>query len=722
MKRIYSIIVLFIVLISNSFSQQLELSSEPQDISAGAEYSIYLQKLIDSGLDTGLRFNGTIPPHSNPTGIEAITTIEGINFDEDASNSSFYHIPPDPHGAAGPSHLVSVTNTSIEWFTKAGVTQNSQSLASFFSSLSPLTGTFDPKVIYDQYDGRFVVVTLERTTSPSNTSRIFVAVSQTSDPNDGWYYISINSAITIGTLSWADYPGFAVGNNAVFITNNMFSFSTGLFTGARLWIINKSPFYSGGAGSVTVHNPYPSGQETTYQPAQMFGTPPTNVGTFLVAYSGLSDGTNEYTNIVRVDNPITTPSFNFQQKSLGNIDNTTSGSYLNAPQLGTATLINTNDRRSQNAVWRNNTLWTTFTVIPNSGADAGQVTAHWIKVNTTNLVTLVISDQGNIGGETIAANCYTFFPSIAVNNNDEMCVGFSASASTIYAGCYYTGRASTDPAGFTIVPDVVKAGLDYYIRTFGSGRNRWGDYSGTSVDPSTQSFYLFNQYALSRGTILSGEDGRWGTVFGLVPVGSLPVELTSFSATTIGSTVKLNWQTATEVNNYGFDVERCALSAERQAWEKIGFVNGSGNSNSPKDYSFVDDKISDGKPAYRTDRYSYRLKQIDNDGSYSYSDVVKVEALTVKDFAVYQNYPNPFNPITSIKFKIPVDSKVKITVSNILGEELETLFEGPQNPGIHEVVWNGNNYASGVYFANVQINAIDGSSNFNKTIKMILNK
>ncbi len=86
-------------------------------------------------------------------------------------------------------------------------------------------------------------------------------------------------------------------------------------------------------------------------------------------------------------------------------------------------------------------------------------------------------------------------------------------------------------------------------------RNRWGDYSGTSVDPSTQSFYLFNQYALTRGTLFGGEDGRWGTSFGLVPVGSLPVELTSFSATTIGKDVKLSWNTATEVNNFGFDVE-----------------------------------------------------------------------------------------------------------------------------------------------------------------------
>ncbi len=88
--------------------------------------------------------------------------------------------------------------------------------------------------------------------------------------------------------------------------------------------------------------------------------------------------------------------------------------------------------------------------------------------------TISISDQGNIGGESIATGCYTFFPSIAVNNNNEICVGLSASAPTIYPGSYYSGRVSTDPAGTTITPDVMKAGLDYYIRTFGSGKKQVG--------------------------------------------------------------------------------------------------------------------------------------------------------------------------------------------------------------------------------------------------------
>jgi hypothetical protein len=163
----------------------------------------------------------------------------------------------------------------------------------------------------------------------------------------------------------------------------------------------------------------------------------------------------------------------------------------------------------------------------------------------------------------------------------------------------------------------------------------------------------------------------------------LPVELRSFSATVIGKDVKLSWNTATEINNYGFEIERSALSAERQSWEKIGFVNGNGNSNSPKDYSFVDDFA--GKPAYRTGRYSYRLKQIDNDGQFEYSKTIEVDINGVKKFELSQNYPNPFNPTTTIRYNLPEATNVKLTLFNILGQELRTLINEVKEAGTHTI-------------------------------------
>jgi len=229
----------------------------------------------------------------NPNAPALITSIEGINFDENANNTGFFQIPPDPSGAAGLNHVVSVVNSSIEWHTKTGIQQNSQSLQNFFSAAvpgttdDPLTGTFDPKVIYDQYSNRFVVVTLEQQgrdggiNNPSNDrSRIYVAVSDDADPNGTWFGYSINSLVNIGgTNYWADYPGFAVGQDAVYITNNVFKFDgDGAFGGSRLWVIPKTPFYSGGTPSNTIYDPSTLAglgfQLGTLQPAHTFGTTP----------------------------------------------------------------------------------------------------------------------------------------------------------------------------------------------------------------------------------------------------------------------------------------------------------------------------------------------------------------------------------------------------------------------------------------------------------------
>ncbi|MBP9083870.1 MAG: T9SS type A sorting domain-containing protein [Bacteroidia bacterium] len=174
------------------------------------------------------------------------------------------------------------------------------------------------------------------------------------------------------------------------------------------------------------------------------------------------------------------------------------------------------------------------------------------------------------------------------------------------------------------------------------------------------------------------------------PAGPLPVELTTFTASVIGSRVKLSWQTATEINNYGFEVERCALSAERQAWENIGFISGNGNSNSQKSYSFMDENISVGK-------YSYRLKQIDNDGTFEFSSTIEVDLGIPKDFQLSQNYPNPFNPMTKIQYTLPVDAQVTLQIYSITGELMESLVSEYQTSGSYTIDFDGSNFASGTY-------------------------
>ena len=191
--------------------------------------------------------------------------------------------------------------------------------------------------------------------------------------------------------------------------------------------------------------------------------------------------------------------------------------------------------------------------------------------------------------------------------------------------------------------------------------------------------------------------------------GSLPVELTTFSAEVKGMAVVLNWQTATEVNNYGFDVEHKTQEVRSEKWEKIGFVDGHGNRNSPKSYSFTDINPTGGN------KFFYRLKQIDNDGTYEYSEIVEVEFVPT-EFALYQNYPNPCNPSTKIKYTIPQETSVTIKIFDILGNEVMTLVSEKQEAGSYDVEFDGSNLVSGIYIYQMQAGA------FNNTKKMLIIK
>ena len=198
--------------------------------------------------------------------------------------------------------------------------------------------------------------------------------------------------------------------------------------------------------------------------------------------------------------------------------------------------------------------------------------------------------------------------------------------------------------------------------------------------------------------------------------GPLPVELYSFTASQKGNDVILNWTTKTEVNNYGFEIEKAVGSKELEvgSWSKIGFVKGNGNSNSPKKYSFVDNKLTFGK-------YSYRLKQIDTDGGFEYSKVVEVNISVTDNFRLEQNYPNPFNPKTIIKYSIPFESNVTIKLHNILGETIQSLLNKFIQPGKYQLEFVADNLSSGIYIYSIEITGTNREV-LQLYRKMILNK
>lgn len=274
-----------------------------------------------------------------------------------------------------------------------------------------------------------------------------------------------------------------------------------------------------------------------------------------------------------------------------------------------------------------------------------------------------------------------------------------------------------------IKPDLMAMGSGVYVaRT--SSQTSYGNSNGTSfscpllagaaalvlsVDPTLTPMEILD--LLRQTASQSNNPDRfmgWGIIntldaIELIPV---PVELTLFSGSYVNGAVHLEWTTATETNNFGFEVQK---RYDNTSYEKIGFVSGNGTTTNGMQYSFEDNGLLTG-------RIYYRLKQLDFNGDFEYSNEIMVEVLNLTDYQLFQNYPNPFNPSTSIKYSVPARSKIKISLYDIIGNEVSTLFEGIQESGVHDINLTADNLPSGVYFVSMI------AENFSKAIKITLMK
>ncbi len=208
-------------------------------------------------------------------------------------------------------------------------------------------------------------------------------------------------------------------------------------------------------------------------------------------------------------------------------------------------------------------------------------------------------------------------------------------------------------------------------------------------DPTVQGNPLGPAQGTLRNDIghLGGSNSQWG--YSKWPT---PVELISFSAVANGKEILLSWSTATELNNYGFEIQRKALGSE---FATVAFVKGQGTTTNINEYNFTDNNLDEGK-------YFYRLKQMDFDGLYSYSRVVEVEVRTLDKFTLEQNYPNPFNPTTTIGYVLQEKSNAKLTLLNAFGEEIAVLVNEEQDKGYHKVEFNGSKLVKRSLFLSAQ--------------------
>ncbi|MHB1050224.1 MAG: LamG-like jellyroll fold domain-containing protein [Bacteroidota bacterium] len=307
------------------------------------------------------------------------------------------------------------------------------------------------------------------------------------------------------------------------------------------------------------------------------------------------------------------------------------------------------------------------------------------------------------------------------------------SCATNADGVFYT--AAIDVHAFTTTPTVTVSDNDKTWTV-----NKWSEgilktVSGAGIDElntvtSNTSSTLTLQNSFTTTPVLDSKDTPNDTWFGVQLTGEtsqwvssdvpMPVELHDFTARINGRGVELAWRTATEVNNYGFDVERKELSHRLigslnqstdesiNHWTKIGFVEGNGTTNAPKSYTFIDGSASG--------TVAYRLKQIDRDGSFEYSNQVEVTIAAPNEFALMQNHPNPFNPVTSINYTLPVAGHVSLKIYDMLGKEVATLVNGVQDAGAKIASFDASQLPSGIYFYTLRTN------NFNATRKMMLVK
>lgn len=189
----------------------------------------------------------------------------------------------------------------------------------------------------------------------------------------------------------------------------------------------------------------------------------------------------------------------------------------------------------------------------------------------------------------------------------------------------------------------------------------------------------------------------------------VPVELTSFTASASDGEVLLKWETATEVNNRGFEIERIDKQNGNNTWQTIGFIKGNGSTTNPSHYSFIDNNIL-------TDVYSYRLKQLDFDGTFEYSNEIDVLIESPVEFSLSQNYPNPFNPATIINYQLAENSFVTLKIYDVLGNEVTTLVNEPHPAGAFSIQFDGSTLASGMYIYKLM------TENFTASKKMMLLK
>jgi len=404
-------------------------------------------------------------------------------------------IPPDPHMAAGPAHIMGTINSVFGIWDKDGTLLKLIDADDWFADVHPDGGTFDPQVVYDHFEDRWVLLYIA---TADTTSTLLLSVSDDADPLGTWCTWSIpgNQNGSTPNPNLNDYPKIGLDDEAIYVTSNQFDLTDGSYLYTKIRIIGKAQLYDGECGAVTftdiwdLRNPSFLGSPTfTTVPAVTFGSP--GVEYFVDVDFVFQTGT--FVNLWSLTDPLGTPTLTAEA-----IPVTAFNSPPDADQRGgSTTLIDVGGRRNRNVVYQDGSVWTAHSVADESGLFTQ---ARYVRIDVN---TGTATEDAAFGAE----NFWYYYPAVHPDGNGNLVMAFTRSGLTEFASARYTGRQTTDAPGLQ-ASALLKAGETNYVKTFGNVRNRWGDYNGIALDPADSSkVWMFVEYA-------SSPENIYGTWFG----------------------------------------------------------------------------------------------------------------------------------------------------------------------------------------------------------------
>ena len=423
-----------------------------------------------------------LPPTFNATASPA----PAANFNGVTDNNQF--IPPDSYGAVGPNHIMTTVNSQVRITDKTGNTQYSiVALSNFWSAaFSVSTVVCDPKIAYDPYNNRWIFISLNGDSAA--VASIFIGVSQTNDPTGSWNLFKVMVNVS---GDWMDFPNLGFNKNWIVVSGNLFS-NAGTFQAAKVWAFNKANLYSNTSASFTTFTNLPN--DFCLTAARTYDATMNDLF-MLESFNGPVGQIKMF----KVSGTAASPTFSTVGTYTSSTHWASGFSATNAgPQTGTTNKINCGDDRFSTVIYRGGYLWTAHNAFLPSSSPT-RCSAQWLQMDTVGNFT-----QNGLIDDATGVNYY-IYPSIAVNvNNDAVC-GFTNLSSSIHPSSGYCFRSHNDAVNTFETPYIFKSGLNTYFKTFGGSSNRWGDYSGTMVDPSNDStFWTIQEYSEAAAN-------TWGT-------------------------------------------------------------------------------------------------------------------------------------------------------------------------------------------------------------------